>query len=74
MKTMQSFAAQQLTKKQMNEIRGGEMLSANCVTTNPQGVVVNSFKLNYERGTEGMLQGVVESVTPIGCKTVCRRA
>ncbi|MCM1218334.1 MAG: hypothetical protein NC548_27930 [Lachnospiraceae bacterium] len=72
MKNMKNFAAQQLSKKQMNNVKGGA--SANCVTTNPQGIVVASFKLNYEEGTEGSLQGIVDAVTPIGCVTVCRRA
>lgn len=73
MKMMKEFAAQQLSKKQMNDVKGGALNSAICVTTNPQGVVVNTFKLQYQDGAEGMLQQVVNQMTPAGCITVCRR-
>ena len=71
MKTMQDFAAQQLSKRQMNRVKGGAMHSANCVTTNPQGVVVNTFTVQYEDGAEYLLQRTVEQFTPIGCITKC---
>ena len=66
MKNLNNFAAQQLSKKQMNNVKGGAMNSAICVTTNPQGVVINTFKVQYEDGTEGMLQQAVSQITPAG--------
>ena len=73
MKTFKKFEAQLLTKKLMNNVKGGVMHTAICVTTNPQGIVVGTYKVQYEAGTENILQYIANEKTPVGCMTMCYR-
>ena len=43
MTNMKNFAAQQLSKKQMNEIKGLGALNVDCVYTDPQGIRRHAF-------------------------------
>ena len=42
MKTMQDFAAQQLSKKQMNEVKGGEVVLYQCTTPDGRTTIITA--------------------------------
>lgn len=63
MKTMQDFAALQLSKKQMNEVKGGGLWF--CRSFNSKGEVTGEFNISFKDGQEDIAkEAVAQAIGP----------